>query len=112
MRNFVAIGNTVGIIATAATLSGAGVLQGSLFGIAAHNAATGEDLILNVTGIYELPKAGAQAWTVGQKVYWDNTAKLVTSEATGNTLIGVAVLAVTNAAANTIGTVRLNGVAV
>lgn len=109
MKNFIAIGNAITIAAAAATVSGQGVLQGSLFGIAAHSAATGEDLLINLTGIYELPKAGSQAWTVGQMVYWDNSAKVVTTAATDNTLIGVAVVPVTNAAANTVGTVRLNG---
>lgn len=109
MKNFIAIGNSIGVIAAAATLSGQGVLMGSMFGIAASDATTGDDLVLNLTGVYELPKAAPQAWTVGQKVYWDNAAKVVTTAATDNTLIGVAVLAVTNAAANTVGTVRLNG---
>ena len=112
MRTFVAIGNNITIAAAAAVLSGQGVLLGSLFGIAAHNANVGDDLVINLTGIYELPKAASQAWTVGQKVYWDNTNKVVTNVTTDNTLIGVATLAVTNAAANTTGTVRLNGVVV
>ena len=51
----------------------------------------------------------SQAWTAGAKVYWDNTTKLVTNVASGNTLVGVAALAVGSGADETIGRVRLNG---
>lgn len=112
MRNFIAIGNTITVLAAAAATSGDGVLVGALFGVAAHNAAVGDELVVNVTGVYELPKTPSQAWTQGQKVYWDNTNKRATSGATDNTLIGVAYAAVGGTAAETIGTVRLNGTAV
>lgn len=112
MRNFIAIGNTMAVIAAASIKSGDGVLQGAIFGVAAHDAASGDDLILNIGGVYELPKAPSQAWTIGAKVYWDATAKVATTAATDNTLIGVAYQALTNAAGNTLGQVRLNGVAV
>ena len=52
--------------------------------------------------------AGSQAWTVGAKVYWDDTNKRCTTVATDNTLIGVAVEAVASGASDTIGRVRLN----
>jgi predicted RecA/RadA family phage recombinase len=89
--------------------SGDGVLVGSIFGVAAVDALTGADLDLVTLGVFELPKVSAQAITVGAKVYWDNAAKLVTTTATSNTLIGAAV----TAAANPSGTVnvRLNGIA-
>ena len=45
----------------------------------------------------------------GDKVYWDNTAKETTKTATSNTLIGVAVEAVSNGASDTVGRLRLNG---
>lgn len=112
MRNFIAIGNTMAVIAAATIKSGDGLLQGAIFGVAAHDAASGDELIINVGGVYELPKAPSQAWTVGAKVFWDATAKVTTTVGTDNTLIGVVYQAVTNAAGNTLGQVRLNGVAV
>ena len=51
----------------------------------------------------------SQAWTAGAKIYWDNTAKRATNVASGNTLIGVAVLAVGSGADELGGRVRLNG---
>jgi hypothetical protein len=62
-----------------------------------------------LTGVFDLTKIGSQAWTVGAKVYWDDTNKRCTTVATDNTLIGVAVDAVAGGAGDTIGRVRLNG---
>ena len=62
-----------------------------------------------LTGVIDLAKVASQAWTAGAKVYWDNTAKRATNVASGNTLIGVAVLAVGAGADETVGRVRLNG---
>ena len=49
-----------------------------------------------------------QAWTVGARVYWDDTNKRCTTVATDNTPVGVAVEAVASGAGDTIGRVRLN----
>ncbi|AUM72962.1 DUF2190 family protein [Paracoccus jeotgali] len=111
MKNFVARGDAITITAGAHIASGAGVLIGSLFGIAAGTIANGAEGVINLTGVYDLPKAASQAWTVGAKVYWDATAKNCTTTATSNTLIGLAVLAVGGTAGETIGRVRLNGTA-
>lgn len=109
MRNFVSAGNSLTLVAAALTASGSGVLAGSLFGVAAHSAASGEDLVINLGGVYDLPKKASQAWTVGAKIYWDSTAKECTTTATDNTLIGCAVLAVGSGAGELVGRVRLNG---
>ena len=109
MKNFVAVGNILTLPAPAALTSGQGALIGSIFGVAQKDAANGEDVAILVTGVFELPKAPSQAWTVGAKVYWDNTAKNTTTTVAGNTLIGVAVKAVGGTAGETIGQVRLNG---
>ena len=106
-KNFVQPGNTITVPAPSNITSGAGVLIGSIFGVAAGGALSGEPLDLNLVGVHELPKVSAQAITVGAKVYWDDTAKLVTTTATSNTLIGVAVAAAANPSATV--AVRLNG---
>ena len=61
-----------------------------------------------LVGVFDITKVGSQAWTVGAKVYWDDTNKRCTTVATDNTLIGVAVEAVASGAGDTIGRVRLN----
>ena len=107
MRNHVQRGETLSLTAPYAVAAGAGLLVGSLFAVAtsaADNAAAVEGA---TCGVYDLAKVSAQAWTVGAKIYWDDTARLCTTVSTSNTLIGAAVAAATNPSAT--GRVRLNG---
>ena len=108
MKNYVQPGNTVTLTAPYAVTSGDGLLVGSIFGIAARTAALGESVETALVGVFDITKIGSQAWTVGAKVYWDDTNKRTTSVATSNTLIGVATEAVAGGAGDTIGRVRLN----
>lgn len=107
MKNYIQTGDSLTLPAPYDVDSGDGALVGSIFGVAAGDASTGEDVDLVTRGVFELPKTSALAISVGDKLYWDNTAKLVNKTATDNTLIGVAV----SAAVNPSGTVnvRLNG---
>ena len=102
-------GTTLTLTAPYAVTSGDGLLVGSIFGVAAGDAASGASVEAALTGIFDLTKIGSQAWTIGAKVYWDDTNKRCTTVATDNTLIGVAVTAVAGGAGDTIGRVRLNG---
>ena len=110
MKNFVAAGDTLTITAGADIASGAGVLVGSLFGVTAGAIANGAQGVINLTGVYDLPKVASQAWTVGALVYWTGTA--CTATASTNKLIGVAVASVGGTAGETVGRVRLNGAGV
>lgn len=107
MKNFIQRGETLTLAAPYDRLSGEGALVGSIFGVAAGDVLSGADGEFTVIGVFELPKTSAQAWTQGVKVYWDNTNKVVTTTATSNTLIGVAVAAAANPSDT--GLVRLNG---
>lgn len=109
MKNFIAVGNVITVVASAAITSGQGILVGTMFGVAARDAASGAEVELNLTGVFDLPKAGSQSWAVGARVYWDDTAKVCTTASAGNTLIGVATIPVGGGAAATTGRVRLNG---
>jgi predicted RecA/RadA family phage recombinase len=108
MKNYVQPGNTITLTAPYAVTSGDGMLVGSIFGIASRDAALNDPVEAALTGVFDLTKVGSQAWTVGAKVYWDDTNKRTTSVATSNTLIGVATEAVAGGAGDTIGRVRLN----
>lgn len=109
MRSYVQPGNTIPLTAPYAVAGGDGCLVGAFFGIATGTAALGETVEVTLVGVFDVKKAASQAWSVGDKVYWDNTAKLVTKTATSNTLIGVATEAVAGGSDDTIGRVRLNG---
>lgn len=106
MKNFVQVGRQVPVIALASVSAGQGVLIGSLFGVAVHDAASGDPLELALEGVYRMAKATGAAWTVGARLYWDDTAKNVTTTASTNKLIGVALEAADSAA--TSGVLRLS----
>lgn len=106
MKNFVQDGDVLTLTAPYAVASGGGALVGTLFGVATStvaNAAQGE---FATTGVFDLPKASG-AITQGAKVYWDNTNKVVTTTASGNSLIGAAIAAAVSGDATA--RVRLNG---
>lgn len=107
MKNYIQEGDSLPLTAPYARNAGEGALIGALFCIALSVVANGATGVFTTQGVYELAKAGSQAWTEGAKVYWDNTNKVVTTTASGNTLIGCAIAAADTAA--TTGIVRLNG---
>lgn len=107
MKNYVQAGNNLTLTAPYAVDSGDGCKIGSIFGVAAGEAESGDEVDIVTTGVFTLPKTSALAISVGDKLYWDNTAKLVNKTATDNTLIGVAVSAAVNPSATV--EVRLNG---
>ena len=109
MKNYIQPGHAITLLAPYDVVSGDGLLVGSIFGVASHDASTGAEIEAQLTGVVEITKVGTQAWTAGAKVYWDNSAKRLTNVASGNTLVGVAVLAVGAGAEDVIGRVRLNG---
>lgn len=109
MQNYVQPGSTITLTAPYAVTSGDGLLVGAIFGVATADAALGEAVEACLVGVYDLKKVGSQAWSAGDKVYWDDTNKETTKTATANTLIGVAVEAVGSGAGETTGRVRLNG---
>lgn len=107
MKNFVQDGDTLTLAAPYALTSGQGFLVGSLFAVANADAANGATVEGSTEGVFDLAKATGQAWTQGVKVYWDNTAKNVTTTLTSNTLIGVATAAAVSGA--TVGRVYVTG---
>ncbi|WP_118138783.1 DUF2190 family protein [Oceanicella sp. SM1341] len=108
MKNYIQPGDNLTIPAPADTVAGAGVAAGLLFGVAQHDALSGEPLVIVTRGVFELPKTNAQAWTLGVALYWNGTL-VTTAAGTGNVFIGVAAVAAANPSAT--GIVRLNGVA-
>ncbi len=111
MKNYVMDGDTLTIpAAPAAVLSGAGLQIGTLFGFAHADAASGAPVVIKTRGVFNHAKAGSQAWTVGAAVYWDNTAKVLTTTVASNKLVGYATIAVGSGAGETIGQIYCPGV--
>lgn len=106
MKNYIQPGENITVDSPADVLSGAGVAVGNLFGVANGDAQTGKPVVLSTVGVFDLPKTTANDITVGAALYWNDTAKEVTTTASGNTKIGVAIAA--KSGAGTVAT-RLNG---
>jgi predicted RecA/RadA family phage recombinase len=109
MKGFVEAGDKLTVIAAAAIASGAGLKVGSFVGVAQNSAAIGAPVTLQLQGVMKVAKAASQAWTVGQKIYWDDTAKNFTSTVGANTLVGAAFEAVAGGAGDIVGVVKLTG---
>lgn len=110
MRNFIKPGETITLTApSGGVVAGTGYKIGDLFVVAVNSVAATLPFEGQVTGVFELPKLEAQAWTEGALVYWDDSNDEATTVATGNLLIGVAAAVADNP--STTGEVRLNGAA-
>lgn len=105
MKNYIQDGDVVTLTAPYNVNSGAGLLVGSIFGVAANTALSGAPVEAAVEGVFDLVKTSGQAWAQGVRVYWDDSTKAVTTTASTNKLIGVALAAALSG--DVIGRVRL-----
>ncbi|ACI98699.1 DUF2190 family protein [Rhodospirillum centenum] len=110
MKTFVQSGDLVEVTAPAGGVaSGAGVLVGALFGVAAETAPAGAAVVLATRGVFDLPKATAAVFTAGGPVSWDAVNARCAAPGTGLYPVGVAVTPAGNGAGTV--RVRLDGVA-
>lgn len=111
MQNFIACGDTIDItLGSGETSYGAGKLYlfGAVVGVidsltragqtvfSTQASAQGDIAVLRLEGVYTVPKATG-AIGLGAKVYYDATAKNVTTTASGNTFCGYAYAAALSA---------------
>lgn len=96
-QNFVQEGEVVTLtMPYARASSGLGVQVGAIFGVtmdAYDNAASGR---VEREGIHTLAKTSAQAWTQGQRLFWDDTNKRLDSDSTVGMFVGAAYEAAAN----------------
>lgn len=107
MNNLIQKGKTLSLLAPYAVASGDGMLVGAIFAVATGAALIGAAVEGVTFGVFTLPKTSAQAWTVGQKVYWNDATKKCDTDGTVGQLIGAAAEVAANPTAT--GSVRLNG---
>lgn len=97
MKNYIQPGKSITATApSGGVASGAGVLIGTLFGIAQHDAAEGAELELLTEGVVEIGKTSALAIEVGDRLFWDATNKVVNKTATAQVCVGIAVTSAPN----------------
>lgn len=106
MKNYVQEGQSVDLTApSGGVVGGSAYKVGAIICIAAAAAAVGETFVGYVEGVYDVPKATGAAWSEGDVVYWDDTAKNFTKTTTSNTKCGYAVAGALSGA--TSGRIRL-----
>ena len=91
-KNFIQDGKTLNYTAGANIVSGQFVLIGAIGGVAIADIANGATGVVRVKGVFSVPKASG-AVTQGAKLYWDATNSVLTTTASGNTIVGVAAAA-------------------
>ncbi len=95
--NFVQEGDTLNLAPGADVAAGTGYLFGAaLFGIALTSAKNGVASAFATEGVWTLPKTSALAISVGDRVFWDATNKVVNKTATAQQQVGIAVAAAAN----------------
>jgi predicted RecA/RadA family phage recombinase len=110
MQNFVQADDVITVAAAPyAVAAGAGCLVGFMFGVAMSAALTGAQVVLQTEDCYDLAKKSGDTFAVGDKLYWDDTNKYLTSTSAGNKWVGVAIRAALSA--DTTVRTRLNGFA-
>ena len=94
MKNYIQDGETLTVTAPSAVASGDFVQVGRVRGVAVTSAASGAQVELKTTGVFEIPKTGTEEFaTVGLPVYCvlaGNGVKTVTTASTtANVLVGI-----------------------
>ncbi len=83
MKNFIQPGTTIPVTVASAKSSGDGheTGAGGLVGVLQADVAAGEVVEMLIEGVVELTRDAADTFAVGDKVYWNETAGEVTTDA-------------------------------
>lgn len=88
-------GKVINVTLEADVTVGDVVVFGDIVGVANVSGLIGELIGLSIYGVWEMTAKTEDVVTVGAKLYWDDTAKELTTTETDNTLAGLAVTAKT-----------------
>jgi predicted RecA/RadA family phage recombinase len=98
MQNKLQSGRLITTTAPYAVAGGALVVNGSLVGVACDAAEISATVVIDTEGVFTLAKTSAEAYDVGDPLYFNPSTKVLTSDADDgdNTLVAVAVQAAAN----------------
>ena len=97
MKTFVQKGDVLTLTPSAAVASGIGFLFGvGLFGVATNDVAISTPGEFITEGVVTIGKTSALVISVGDRLYWDATNKVVNKTATAQQCVGIAVEAAAN----------------
>ena len=98
--NYIQEGDVLVLTPAAAVAAGVGYQFGTgLFGIAINDVAISTLGAFAVEGVWEIAKTSALAISVGDRVFWDSTNKVVNKTSAGQQCVGIAVEAAANPSA-------------
>jgi predicted RecA/RadA family phage recombinase len=94
MKNYIQDGDTITVTAPATIASGDFVQVGRVRGIAVTDAASGAQVELKTTGVFDIPKTGSEEFaSVGLPVYvvlsGNGVKTVTTASTTANVLVGI-----------------------
>jgi predicted RecA/RadA family phage recombinase len=104
-QNYIMSGDVCNVVLAADAVAGTPFLLGIRLAVPLASGSTGDTVACSMEGVFTVPKATGSAWTQGEQLYWDDTAKNVTTVSTSNTAIGWAFDAA--ASGDTTGNVKL-----
>ncbi len=83
MKNFIQPGTTIPITLAAAASSGDGfeIAADGLVGVFQKDGAIGDTIEMAIEGVFELTRDAADTFAQGDKVYWNQAAEEVTTDA-------------------------------
>jgi predicted RecA/RadA family phage recombinase len=97
MKTYVQRGETLTLTPSAAVASGVGFLFGAaLFGVATADVVISTPGQFQVDGVVTIGKTSALAISVGDRLFWDSTNKVVNKTTTAQQQVGIAVEAASN----------------
>ena len=97
MKTYKQEGEVLTLTPGAAVASGIGYLFGAgLFGVATQDVAISTPGEFVVEGVVEIGKTSALAISVGDRLFWDSTNKVVNTTTGAQQVVGVAVSAASN----------------
>lgn len=89
-QKFQADANVLNYVAAADVANGEVLKLGVRVGVAVSAIANGATGIVRVRGVFSVAKASADVVAQGAQLYWDDSAKVMTTTASGNTPAGYA----------------------
>jgi len=99
-KNYIQEGDILTLTPAAAVVAGVGYQFGTgLFGVALEDVVISTPGAFAVEGVWEIAKTSALAISVGDRVFWDVTNKVVNKTSAGQQCVGIAVEAAANPSA-------------
>ena len=97
-KNYIQPGEVLDHVAAAARTSGVPFLLGVRLAVPLTHGAIGETIAVKVKGVFNLPKVTANVVAQGALLYWDDTAKKLTTTVATNAIAGYAAAAASGTA--------------